>query len=623
MIDTTNLVNTFESKNRQNISIAVIGDICLDHYYFIDPTITEKSVETGLETISVEKSTYSFGGAGNVAYTCKRLGVGTVDLYGVTGDDFERTILLSLCDKSGIGKSNILKQTQDWHTNMYHKFLRKGKEMPRLDLGNNNKIDKKIQDNLLSCFKRNIDLYDIVIINEQLLHGIMNDEFVEKLNDIIVQSSALFVVDTRNFKGKFKHVIYKMNDNEATSFTNNTDIKETILNISKLFGMPVVVTLGKNGAVSFENGEFHHALGIDFTTEIDTVGAGDAFVAAMSVALALRMDLAQSVEIGNFAASASVLHLQCTGNPTVEELIAVAKDPLWRYHSEIAESKTNSNYVTNSQIEIVDSVQYQKIKCFPKIAIFDNDGTISVLRQGWESVMATMMEDTIVASDIVNEDELELIKQDVMRLISLTTGIQTIAQMQLLIPLIKKYGHAHTILDAKSYKAIYLNSLKKQMEFKMNALNNGELDYTDLTIKDSVSFLKKLHDAGTRIYLASGTDQNDVLHEATLLGYAYLFEGRIRGSVGDPDNDPKKIVIENIIKEIEEQNIGPEECTVFGDGPVEMREARKHGFLAIGVLSDEKQRFGANWEKRSRLILSGADVLIPDFSQIHRLYKEF
>jgi beta-phosphoglucomutase-like phosphatase (HAD superfamily) len=55
-------------------------------------------------------------------------------------------------------------------------------------------------------------------------------------------------------------------------------------------------------------------------------------------------------------------------------------------------------------------------------------------------------------------------------------------------------------------------------------------------------------------------------------------------------------------------------CAVFGDGPVEIREARKNGAVAIGLASNEEQRFGINPRKRSRLILAGADLLIPDFS---------
>ena len=47
-----------------------------------------------------------------------------------------------------------------------------------------------------------------------------------------------------------------------------------------------------------------------------------------------------------------------------------------------------------------------------------------------------------------------------------------------------------------------------------------------------------------------------------------------------------------------------------------MREALKLGFTRIGILSDEKRRFGINPEKRPRLILGGAQALIPDFSWI-------
>ena len=45
-----------------------------------------------------------------------------------------------------------------------------------------------------------------------------------------------------------------------------------------------------------------------------------------------------------------------------------------------------------------------------------------------------------------------------------------------------------------------------------------------------------------------------------------------------------------------------------------MREAKKRGFLTVGIISDEHQRFGMNPAKRERLILAGADILIPDFS---------
>ncbi len=53
---------------------------------------------------------------------------------------------------------------------------------------------------------------------------------------------------------------------------------------------------------------------------------------------------------------------------------------------------------------------------------------------------------------------------------------------------------------------------------------------------------------------------------------------------------------------------------VFGDGPVVMREAKRHGLLAVGILSDEIRRYGLNMKKRSRLILVGQTSSFQTFS---------
>jgi hypothetical protein len=64
-----------------------------------------------------------------------------------------------------------------------------------------------------------------------------------------------------------------------------------------------------------------------------------------------------------------------------------------------------------------------------------------------------------------------------------------------------------------------------------------------------------------------------------------------------------------------------DQLITFGDGPVEMRETKRHGAVAIGVASDELRRFGMNLEKRRRLIRAGADALVPDFSQWQHLWR--
>jgi phosphoglycolate phosphatase-like HAD superfamily hydrolase len=135
-------------------------------------------------------------------------------------------------------------------------------------------------------------------------------------------------------------------------------------------------------------------------------------------------------------------------------------------------------------------------------------------------------------------------------------------------------------------------------------------------LKGVTGFLKSLKNMGVKLYLASGTDLEDVINEAELLGYADLFEKRIYGSVGDVRKYSKRMVINQIISK---NGLLGEELLVVGDGPVEIQECVKSGGISIGIASDELRTFGLNKKKRTRLIEAGADLIIPDFLQTELL----
>ncbi|MCF6286641.1 MAG: HAD family hydrolase, partial [Candidatus Hydrogenedentes bacterium] len=56
-----------------------------------------------------------------------------------------------------------------------------------------------------------------------------------------------------------------------------------------------------------------------------------------------------------------------------------------------------------------------------------------------------------------------------------------------------------------------------------------------------------------------------------------------------------------------------------GDGPVELKNVKAVGGIAVGVASDEKAGFGLDEAKRERLIKAGADIIIPDFAEAQAL----
>jgi phosphoglycolate phosphatase-like HAD superfamily hydrolase len=210
--------------------------------------------------------------------------------------------------------------------------------------------------------------------------------------------------------------------------------------------------------------------------------------------------------------------------------------------------------------------------------------------------------------------------KEVSAFIENTTGIQTLVQMKGLVELVKRGGFTDEkdILDEHGYKHIYNQQLLQVVQKRMEKLQVGELSSTDFQIKNALPLLQALHNRGVKLYLASGTDEADVLAEAHAMGYAKLFEGRIFGAVGDIKVEAKRLVLDRIVRE---HHLEGHHFATFGDGPVEMRETQKRGGLCIGVASDEVRRFGLNPAKRARLIRAGAQLIVPDFSQLPALLQ--
>jgi phosphoglycolate phosphatase-like HAD superfamily hydrolase len=249
-------------------------------------------------------------------------------------------------------------------------------------------------------------------------------------------------------------------------------------------------------------------------------------------------------------------------------------------------------------------------------ALFDHDGTISVLRQGWEQVMAPVMVRAILGDRHEDADEplRRKVRARVAEYIDRSTGIQTIVQMDALAGMVREFGivSPDRILDYKGYKALYDRELMEVVNRRVGRFRAGELSAEDLTIKGAVPFLAALRERGVRLYLASGTDDGDVRAEAGLLGYAGLFDGGMYGCVGDLSRSSKRMVIERIFRE---HGLSGPELVCFGDGPVEMQECRRCEGIAVGIASDEVRRSGLNEAKRARLIRAGAHIIAPDFSQ--------
>ena len=91
--------------------VAVVGDFCLDVYWFIDRSRAETSLETGIETRPVREQRYTLGGAGNVVMNFLDMGVGQVHVFGVTGADPFGQEMRRLLSDPRVESSGLLTQT--------------------------------------------------------------------------------------------------------------------------------------------------------------------------------------------------------------------------------------------------------------------------------------------------------------------------------------------------------------------------------------------------------------------------------------------------------------------------------------------------------------------------------
>ncbi len=615
-----------------HVKIAVYGDYCLDAYWIMDPRGSEVSVETGLKAEAVAKHYYSPGGAGNVVSNLSALEPEYIKVIGVVGDDIYGRELRAQLNSRKADTASLEIQKENFYTYTYLKKYFEGKEAPRMDFGLFNhrtrEIDKKLRNSIENALKTT----DALIFNQQIPGSITNDDFIDDMNTLFGKyNDKIVVVDSRHFNHRFKNVYRKTNESEIAALCNVHANPEDTFSASELekFGeeifsrskKPVVITRGSRGVIVIDKSGIHHIPSIQINAKIDTVGAGDTFISALTLCLAAGIPPFEAAEFANFASAVTVQKLFTTGTATAEEILKVSYDPDFVYNADLADNPRNAVYIPETEFELCDQSVTGRLGHI-KHAVFDHDGTISTLRQGWEEIMEPVMIKAVLGThyDTIDQAGYNQVVRHVQEFIDKTTGIQTIYQMEGLIDMIREFGYVpeDEILDKFEYKEIYNEALMEMVNTRLKKLRAGELDVTDFTLKGAMDFLKGLKKQGVTMYLASGTDVEDVINEARMLGYANLFDGGIYGALRDVSKFSKKMVIEKIIRD---NNLKGNELAVFGDGPVEMRECRRFDGIAVGIASNEIRRYGMNQEKRARVIKAGAQILISDFSQHHKLLK--
>jgi rfaE bifunctional protein kinase chain/domain len=319
-----------------SLSIAVLGDFCLDRYLDIDMNRQEVSIETGLPVYNVSQVRASPGGAGTIVNNLSALGIKKIFPIGLVGEDGEGYELCrALGQRPGVTTDAIVRASQRrtftyCKPMVYHPGGRQ-EELSRFDFKNWTPTPALLQGLIIGKLEEIAPQVDAIIILDQVdvpETGVMTGTVLEKVKSLAIENSNLVVIaDSRRSLRDFPPVIFKMNAAELKSLVGAKkelsfqEIGRTAAELAIQNRRSVFVTLAEKGIVGTSaDGRYGHVPALPLRGQIDIVGAGDAVSANLATAIAAGASLNETLELANAAASVVIHKLGTTGTATVGEI---------------------------------------------------------------------------------------------------------------------------------------------------------------------------------------------------------------------------------------------------------------------------------------------------------------
>jgi rfaE bifunctional protein kinase chain/domain len=321
-----------------DLSIAVVGDFCLDRYLEIDSAREETSIETGLPVHNVVNVRAQPGGAGTVLNNLVALGIGRIFPIGFVGEDGEGLELwYALQARRGVQLDHFAR-TDLRRTFTYCKPLlvapgRPSVELNRLDFKNWTPTPALLQGSLVGGLMEVSRFVNAIVVLDQVTvpeTGVVTERMIEALGTVAERNPRLpILADSRRGLGHFPRVTLKMNAAELAALIGTNaelslvEAKDAAAGLARRQGRNVFVTLAERGILAATpEGQVAHepALPLRAAT-IDIVGGGDAVTANLATALPAGATLREALQIANLAGSIVIHKLGTTGTASVAEML--------------------------------------------------------------------------------------------------------------------------------------------------------------------------------------------------------------------------------------------------------------------------------------------------------------
>lgn len=324
------------SNSTKNIRVMVIGDYCLDSYYFINSAHDFKSDHTRLDTFCTKTRRISPGGAGNVVKNFLSLGA-NVYAVGVVGNDGSGMELVGELRRLGADTSGLI-VNDSINTPNYSRFIRDNVACNEILFLNQECLDEEIIKQLGDVCEERILSVDAVIVVEHF-SGENASGLIELLHADIQKMSAenkdtVFLVDSKCRIQKYFNTYIKCNKHELIKSVLNIDTideaESNYVNFDRVKSCvsalakedTLFITMGEDGVLLFHEDTCKHIKSIPINQPIDTCGAGDSATVGIIIGIVLGLGHEKAAMLGNIISSITIKQLHCTGETDINALIS-------------------------------------------------------------------------------------------------------------------------------------------------------------------------------------------------------------------------------------------------------------------------------------------------------------
>lgn len=326
-----------------SLTIGVLGDLFLDRYLDIDGSLTEPSLETGLDAYQVVSVRSYPGAAGTVINNLAALGVGHIVPIAVIGDDGEGYELRQMLAAMPCVDMSFIVSESDRRTPTYTKPMlsepgRAARELNRLDIKNRIPTPLVLIDRIIAALRGNWKQLDALVVVDQVSEldcGVVTGRAREALQALAADNPAKFVLaDSRERIGEFHGLCIKPNAAECRGLTGCEDASEAAQELADRNGRAVFCTVGADGMILAQpNAATRPIAGFPVDGPTDPVGAGDCASSAIATAVASGLGLDAAAAFGCLAASITVRQLGTTGTASSAQIRSRWRE--WSAHPEI------------------------------------------------------------------------------------------------------------------------------------------------------------------------------------------------------------------------------------------------------------------------------------------------